>query len=483
MGSVSQIKITQLSVWNQMQFRDHITMALIFKTLPGTSQREIEGHTAKVLDRVSIQRQDLAGRLILGGPSVSHPSHISLQTSPEYKIPFEVIGTECFPFSPGWTHKKLKSRAFPASCFLDPRLRLPRLEASHPEAPVTAVKLCFLARGSGLVMLVYLHHSYGDGACMAEFLELLGAASRDLAASPACMAPTPHDWEPRLKLELPLSPGLRSQDFASLLSRCPEMQCFSDPPPSLSKPTTGRTFTLSRPRLLSFVSPALEPGARGPSPFYLVAAFLWAWTTQARTIANHPSTSSTTPPTLFNPNNWATKNLFSADPDVAEKISNHFGNTVVSVTTTLPNPDVLFRATRDPHALLKVAAAIAAANDAVDEEFVLARAALFEKVEDAAALAVVLDPRPAWNFAVNTWAFVGKGVELSGMPGVDGGGAPSAMRRVQAAWAGGPHGLVLPGRADRVKKGEVDVVVTLEEGAMAWLRKEEGFRGFVMKVT
>jgi hypothetical protein len=77
------------------------------------------------------------------------PSHVSLRTSPGDKIPLNLMGTECFPVPLGWG---LGSRAFPSSCFLDARLRLPRLEASHPEAPVTPVHLCFwprLVRGWG----------------------------------------------------------------------------------------------------------------------------------------------------------------------------------------------------------------------------------------------------------------------------------------------------------------------------------------------
>jgi len=199
MASASQTKITQLSVWGRVQYRDHITIALIFRTLPGTSQRDIQRHVTEVVDRVSIQRPDLAGRIVLGGPGVSHPSHVSLHTSPDDKIPLNLIETECFPVPLGWG---LGSRAFPSSCFLDTRLRLPRLEASHPEAPVTAVKLCFWPEGFGFVMLVSLYHSYGDGACMAEFLQLLGTVSRELV-SPVCMPPTPYDWELRLQLDLP----------------------------------------------------------------------------------------------------------------------------------------------------------------------------------------------------------------------------------------------------------------------------------------
>lgn len=473
-ASVSPTKITQLSVWDRVQYRDHVTIALTFRTLPGTSPREVQRHVTKVVDRVSIQRPDLAGRVVLGGPSVSHPSHVSLHTSPGDRIPLSLVGTECFPVPLGWG---LQSRAFPSSCFLDARLRLPRLDASHPEAPVTAVKLCFWPAESSFVMLVYLHHSHGDGACMAEFLQLLGAASRELA-SPVCMPPTPHAWEPRLKLDLPQPISLLSQDFASLLSACPEMQYLTTPPPCLSEPNTARAFTISRPRLFSFISPALAPGTRGPSPFFLISAFLWAWTTLARTTASPSTPTPSTPPTFFNPNNWSTKKtLFSSSPALADQIRHHFSNTVVTATTTLPDADVLRRATHDPRALLAVAEAIAAANDAVDEQFVLTRAALFAKARDVAPLAVVLDPRPAWNFAVNTWAFLGKNVEFPGMPGVVGVGAPAAMRRVQATLGGCPHGREGVGREG------VEVMVTVEEGAMGVLLGEEpAFLGFMVGV-
>lgn len=468
MASVSQTKITQLSVWDKVQYRDHVTIALTFRTLPGTSQRHVQRHVTKMLDRVSLQRPDLAGRVVLGGPNVSHPSHVSLHTSPGDKIPLSHVGTECFPVPLGWG---LKSRAFPSSCFLDARLRLPRLDASNPAAPVAAIKLCFWPAESGFVMLVYLHHSYGDGACMAEFLQLLGTASREIA-SPVCMPSTPHSWEPRLKLDLPQPISLLSQDFASLLSACPEMQYLPSPHPGLSEPNTARTFTISRPRLLAFIAPALPLGTRGPSPFFLISAFLWAWTTHARSTSN-PHTPTTSPPTFFNPNNWSTKkNLFSSSPALADQIRHHFGNTVVTATTTLPDPDILRRATYDPRALLAVAEAIAAANDAVDEQFVLTRAALFAKAEDVAPLAVVLDPRPAWNFAVNTWAFLGKDVEFPGMPGVVA-GKPAAMRRVQATLGACPHGLVLPMGKEGVRNGDMEVVVTLEEGAMEVLLGEE----------
>lgn len=260
------------------------------------------------------------------------------------------------------------------------------------------------------------------------------------------------------------------------------MQYLTTPPPCLSEPNTARTFTISRPRLFSFISPALPHGTRGPSPFFLISAFLWAWTTLARTTAS-PSTPST-PPTFFNPNNWSTKKtLFSSSPALADQIRHHFSNTVVTATTTLPDADVLRRATHDPRALLAVAEAIAAANDAVDEQFVLTRAALFAKARDVAPLAVVLDPRPAWNFAVNTWAFLGKNVEFPGMPEVVGVGAPVAMRWVQATLGGCPHGLVLPMGREGVGREGVEVMVTVEEGAMGVLLGEEpAFLGFMVGV-
>lgn len=87
MASLSQTKITQLSVWDRVQYRDHVTIALAFRTLPGASQRDVQRHVTKMVDRVSIQRPDLAGRLVLGGPNVSHPSHVSLHTSPETRSP------------------------------------------------------------------------------------------------------------------------------------------------------------------------------------------------------------------------------------------------------------------------------------------------------------------------------------------------------------------------------------------------------------
>lgn len=158
---------------------------------------------------------------------------------------------------------------------------------------------------------------------MAEFLQLLGTASRELA-SPVCMPPTPHTWEPRLKLDLPQPISLLSQDFTSLLSACPEMQYLPTPPPGLSEPNTARTFAISRPRLLSFIAPALPPSTRGPSPFFLISAFLWAWTTHARSTSN-PHTPTTSPPTFFNPNNWSTKPLFSSSPALADQIHHHFG--------------------------------------------------------------------------------------------------------------------------------------------------------------
>lgn len=192
-----------------------------------------------------------------------------------------------------------------------------------------------------------------------------------------------------------------------------------------------------------------------------------------------PFPAPSTPPTFFNPNHWSTKKtLFSSSPALADQIRHHFGNTVVTATTALPDADVLRRATHDPRALLAVAEAIAAANDAVDEHFVLTRAALFAKARDVAPLAVVLNPRPAWNFAVNMWAFLGKDVEFPGMPGVVGVGAPAAMRRVQATLGGCPHGLVLP-----MGREGVEVMVTVEEGAMGVLLGEEpAFLGFMVGV-
>lgn len=63
------------------------------------------------------------------------------------------------------------------------------------------------------------------------------------------------------------------------------------------------------------------------------------------------------------------------------------------------------------------------------------------------------------------------------MPGVVT-GKPAAMRRVQATLGGCPHGLVLP-----MGKEGVEVMVTMEEGAMGVLLGEEpGFLEFLVGV-
>lgn len=201
-----------------------------------------------MVDRVSIQRPDLAGRLVLGGPNLSHPSYVSLHTSPGDKIPVSLIGSECFPVPLGWG---LQTRAFPSSCFLDARLRLPRLDAGHPEAPVTAVKLCFWPAGSGFVMLIYLHHSHSDGACMAEFLQLLGTASRELA-SPVCMPPPQPSTTPTTGPPNPSSPPPRpSPAKSAIVSETP-----SSPPPP---PSPTRTSSAAPHTTRALSSPSQRP--------------------------------------------------------------------------------------------------------------------------------------------------------------------------------------------------------------------------------
>lgn len=166
---------------------------------------------------------------------------------------------------------------------------------------------------------------------MAEFLQLLGTASRELA-SPVCMPPTPHTWEPRLKLDLPQPISLLSQDFTSLLSACPEMQYLPTPPPGLSEPNTARTFAISRPRLLSFIAPAFPPSTRGPSPFFLISAFLWAWTTHARSTSN-PHTLTTPPPQPFSTPTTGPPNPSSPPPRPSPTKS-----TTTSATPSSPPP-------------------------------------------------------------------------------------------------------------------------------------------------
>lgn len=490
------------SAWNQVAPRHYMTVVLCFPVDEDNigRRRDVTRHIQQSLERLAVKRPDFARRLL---PEPGSSSRLCVQeASCKPFIPMEEMH---FAFTFRTSFTELKKKDYPAEAFVNPGFiikdDLDDISSNTVPLPVFRIRLLYIE--GGLLMFVYMHHTYGDGSCMDNFLTCLSVETI------LCPIPDPAATT-KIKVDFNLgSNEARIQDPNQLITRCPEYTLLTKPygPTQLAlklgrldtaswrRTMTGKTFVISSGKLQPVLQWLTDALGKRVSSFLAIRALIWAHTTKAR-YATEPSVAAifaNRKPNFTNPHDWHNKKLF---PD-NESLKHYFGNGVAIASCTLDSADILLdacgwkqaqEAGTTPSALLEVIRAIDHANSIIDEDFVLTRTALFNAMPDIRYLGVAHDARAPHTFSCNTWKFLGSNARFC-LPGdkcctegpdreVIHGAPAAAIRRVQGEWAF-PHALVLPDRPG-LAGGNFELLVTLPKESMHALERDEDWMTLVV---
>lgn len=406
--------VTQLSTWDQSTSRFHIRLVLCFR-VPNSQRENVTAHLAATLDRLSTHRPDLAGQLHLG----DRRGWICLRESPSFRIPFDTRNIED---EFGYTYEKLEEANFPAGAFVHPRFGYPgRLGEEEPPVPVAAVRAFYV--DGGLLMATFLHHAFGDGECMLEFLGAFSGASREvvipvkgtrsLEFTRGGAASKADQREKIVKIGKTGEIGNvgKKLSFEELLARCPE---FTLTHPSLgpNQPTprpggplessynkTGRVFVFSAKSIQGLKNAVQRhaPSDRPPSTYVVLASLMWAHAARARTAteAHEDTWGDPNVATLTVPVNWRRRAFGAAS-------GGYFGNAAALARTTTRTSELLLSC-GDEKVWAGVVRKLEREIRGVDADFVRRRVELFEGAGDPRVLGLVMDPRVGADLAFNTW--------------------------------------------------------------------------------
>lgn len=400
--------VTSLSTWDQSTSRFHIRLVLCF-SVPNSQRENVTAHLAATLDRLSKHRPDLAGRLHLG----HRQGWICLRKSPSFRIPFDTRNIED---EFGYTYEELEKASFPAGAFVHPRFGYPgRIGEAEPPVPVAAVRAFYV--DGGLLMATFLHHAFGDGECMLEFLGAFSGASRGVrvpARGSRCLEFTRRGalskTDKSEKIEKIEKTG-KKLSFEELLARCPEFtlthpslgpnQPTPRPggPPESSYAKTGRIFIFSAASIQGLKNAVQRhaPSDRPPSSYVVLASLIWVHAARARTATETHEDSWGDPgvATLTVPVNWRRRAFGAAS-------SGYFGNAAALARTTTSTSDLLLSC-GDEKVWAGVVRKLEREIRGVDADFVRRRVELFEGAEEPRVLGLVMDPRVGADLAFNTW--------------------------------------------------------------------------------
>lgn len=482
MPGPGETSVTPLSIWDQSTSRFHIRLVLCFR-VENSRRGQVAAHLGASLDRLSVQRPDLAGRLHLG----NRLGWVYLRQESGFRIPFDTFHIDD-EFE--YTYEELGEQSFPAKAFVHPRfgyLDLGKIESAESRVPVAAVRAFFV--DGGVLLATFLHHTFGDGECMREFLDAFSAATRGVHVPARGTRSLEFTRNEKIVEKTP--------SFEQLLERCPEFmrtQVHLGPNQPTLRPggrcvtsyeKDGKIFvftTATIQKLKDLVSEH-SPSMRTPSSYVVLASLVWAHAAKARlqTETQEPSWGNADEATLTNPVNWRNRAFIGEN-------GAYYGNGATLAQTKVSTAD-LVQACGDEAGWARVARRLEACIRAVDDGFVRTRVEMFEGAADPRELGLVMDPRVPQDLAFNTWREFGadtlwdlgvshsngtNGVHVNGdANGV--GVRPDKLRRSQDDWNVGGT-LILPAR----KGSEVyEVLLTIPGPAMGLLCGDGGFMRWV----
>ncbi|KAK7740996.1 hypothetical protein SLS53_005059 [Cytospora paraplurivora] len=477
---------TLLPAWDQVAWRAYIQAALCF---PFDGDRAAAAaHIKASLVRLGRQRRDFAGNL----KADPQNGRIQLEKHSNDEIIFEVVDHgDRFPY----TYAQLKNRDFAPSAFVNPDFALDGTLAPFCLVPVCQVRASFIE--GGLILWVYLHHTFADGDGLHMFLDCFSAQTRG----------TKVDCPENINFEPAGSSSSASSTVEELIKDCPEYiikapgrPADAHSPAALGTPlahmTTNRPsisqfsqkcnmfiFRHDRLDLLKSLIEAIQPAGqkKRPSSYVALAALTWAHATKARTETEEPPAARadpSRPARLTKCVNWKNR----AFREEINKEGGYFGVAVAQPFSQLPAGEVVAPC-YDFNAVVPLVRTIEETIASVDDEFVARRTAALRAAaaEDPRGVVLDFDPCDARHLAFNTWRFFGAETEWE-VSGISRGVAvkADAMRPVRGALLMGGHALIMPARKD---PGVHELVITLPEKAMEALTSDHDYMRWVDRVV
>lgn len=509
-----------LPIWDQIAMRSYMRCAFCFPLEGATTEAALE-HIRLSLARLSRQRPDFAAAIeVRDDPSRTGVVHLCFRDGDD--IPFEVVdvanGDDESVMAEDWwaggrTYEDLKAAEFPPQAFVHPRFKGPITTARVPVAQVTA----YLVPG-GLILAVFLHHSFADGECMKVFIETLAGQTRGepVMGHPDCLKdPVLCDAGARDHESIEGSDEVDVEEYTLTSEPCagPTSPCLEPGGVPISEiEKTGKIFVFRldklaelRTKLAEYLAEAgstnnghingannCHNGAHNgshnskgtstyPTIYTCIATLSWIHATRARHLDPHTYTSGkapveTTRARLQTMVNWKAR----AFRPVSDK---YFGNATSIAITGAPLADVLqagSRAETSDKTLAAITAQVARTISSVDDEFVAKRARLLSRVRDFRTVGLRFDPRTEHDLGFNTWRWFGAD-SVWVIPGVNGGRGTKAdaVRRPQDMW-NMSGAVIMPAREGSEC---LELLVTLPKTSMEVLCQDEGWLRWVERVV
>lgn len=440
----------RLSEFDQASIRSYTQIALTFPLAQGTSTTAIIQHLRSSLARLGERIPFLTGRVRLRRTRFGEEAYILSEETGDIPLRIAALAGQQFNAVEvvGSSYAKLAARGFPAHAFVHPALDLnDDFKVEEKPVPVAHVRVSVVT--GGLILLLSLHHTAGDGYSLQLFADSFAAATR-------------RDRIPGENLSIDLKlPGEQRPYSATLLDlsrTCPEFDILLNPnsSPGLADtlpggisidaiPKTGKIFVFDFGRLKKLrdmVYMASGPDTDRPTVFACLAAFTWAHVTRARLkseVGFAPKHEDSNKAKLFIPVDF--RRQFSKETEA------YFGNAVVTVPTQVAVSEVQSACDAgNLKPLATLVAKVAATIFSVDKAAVLRREDLFRRIGDCRRLVLRQDRRLPGQLQFNTWRFMGRDTEWS-LPGVGAKKKPDSVRRIQGDLSIG-KALILPAKAD-----------------------------------
>lgn len=512
-----------LSIWDQIAMRSYMRCAFCFPLEKADTHLALE-HIRAALARLSRQRPDFAASVeVRDDPSRAGVVHLCFRQDDE--IPFEVVDVPAAGSSDrddaaedwwagGRTYGDLKAAEFPPQAFVHPRFKGPS-STRVAVAQVTA----YLVPG-GLVLAVFLHHSFADGECMKVFIEAFAGQTRGepVMGHPGNFTMEAEECgggaENQERVEAELEDEVEEYTLSGTPCAGPTSPCLqAGGVPMAEIEKIGKTFVFRldkleelRSLLAGYLAAAGDTngstnGANGhnsvrngshhtngdatastyPTIYTCIATLTWIHATRARHLDPHTYTSGkgsieTTRARLQTMVNWKSR----AFKSVSDK---YFGNATAIAITCTPLADVLNAGSNDEGSdrrLAAITAQVAHTIRSVDASFVAKRARLVNSVRDFRTVGLRFDPRTEQDLGFNTWRWFGADSVWT-IPGVNGGKGTKAdaVRRPQDMW-NMSGAVILPAREGAEC---LELLVTLPKTSMDVLLRDEGWMRWVDRVV
>lgn len=492
----STTESTILSIWNQCNYRNYISVALCFPFDETASRLAAVDHIKAALQSLRHHRPDFAASLRTG----PHNGLVYIERQEGDEIPFAVVE---FPNElNSVTYGYLHARGFPLSALTHPSFTVDASLTSSRPRPTTQVRMSFLP--GGFVLFVLVHHTFADGDGMRMVLECLAACTRGEATPPPDL-PRDGSCDPLAaqaqSLLAEARPGGALDELLALTPELTRHPAQPDPlgfhaplaaalPPDTA-PRAGATFVFGGPRLDALRSRVAGARPR-PSAFVALAALAWAHVTRARARTD-PEGWAADPggaAQLLVPVGW--RGRVAHTPAVA----GYFGNACVTPIARADGAAVIRacdygdeeeeeeeREGEEPAtALARLAGLVDETIRGVDEPFVARRGAVMTAAvrgpDGARAVGLSHEPRNPRHLTFNSWRRFGADAAWS-VPGVGRGVRAAAVRPARGfVPLGSAH--VLPGRAD---SDAHELSLGLPAAALDVLMRDDGFMRWVSRVV